>query len=78
MENILKEKKKLYVHCSAGIYRSPQIIALYLILVERYSVETAIEVIKEKHPFAKPNYNIICRAVDEILCRYKGTKKVSS
>ena len=64
MESILKNNGKIYVHCSAGIYRSPQIIALYLILVEQYSIESAIETIKEKHPFAKPSYIVICSAVD--------------
>jgi protein-tyrosine phosphatase len=46
MENVLKNDGKIYVHCSAGMYRSPQIIALYLILVEQYTIESAIEIIK--------------------------------
>jgi len=46
MDNILKSDGKIYVHCSAGMYRSPQIIALYLILVEQYTIESAIETIK--------------------------------
>lgn len=77
MEHILRNNGKIYVHCSAGMYRSPQIIALYLILVEQYTIESAIETIKERHPFAKPNYLVICSAIDEILCRhYKKGKKV--
>jgi protein-tyrosine phosphatase len=38
MEKLMKKQGKVYVHCSAGMYRSPQIIALYLILVEKYSI----------------------------------------
>jgi protein-tyrosine phosphatase len=30
MRELLKNGEKVYVHCSAGIYRSPQMIALYL------------------------------------------------
>ena len=33
LKNLIeKNKKKVYVHCSAGMYRSPQIVVLYLIL----------------------------------------------
>lgn len=42
METIVRNHGKIYVHCSAGMYRSPQIIALYLILVEQYTIESAI------------------------------------
>lgn len=59
MKELLKDGGKVYVHCSAGIYRSPQIIALYLSMFQNYSVEEAVNMIKLKHPFAKPNINII-------------------
>ena len=51
MKELIKEEK-VYVHCSAGIYRSPQMIALYLILYEQFSAEKAVQTIKEKHPYA--------------------------
>ena len=39
LSDLLKEGGKVYVHCSAGIYRSPQMIALYLTLFEHYPLE---------------------------------------
>lgn len=40
MRDILKNKdNKIYVHCSAGIYRSAQVVVLYLTLVENFKVE---------------------------------------
>jgi len=59
MNELLKDGGKVYVHCSAGIYRSPQIIALYLSMFQNYSIEEAVSMIKLKHPFAKPNIKII-------------------
>jgi protein-tyrosine phosphatase len=51
------------VHCTAGKYRSPQIIALYLILKNGLQPTEAIKMIKERHPFANPNEHIIETAV---------------
>ena len=62
MKELIKEEK-VYVHCSAGIYRSPQMIALYLILYEQFSAEKAVQTIKEKHPYAQPNIKIIKQAL---------------
>jgi protein-tyrosine phosphatase len=30
LRELLQNNQRVYVHCSAGIYRSPQMIALYL------------------------------------------------
>ena len=55
MHHILNEGRNIYVHCSAGIYRSPQMIALYLIAIKQYSLDKAVNLLKEKHPYAEPN-----------------------
>lgn len=62
MKDLMKEDK-IYVHCSAGIYRSPQMIALYLILCEKYSIDSAVKHLKENHPYAKPNCKVIKEAI---------------
>lgn len=59
MRELIKEGEKVYVHCSAGIYRSPQMIALYLTLFEKYTVEQAVGMIKSNHPHAKPSSKVI-------------------
>jgi len=58
MKELMRDEK-VYVHCSAGIYRSPQMIALYLTLCEQFPVEKAIQMVKENHPYAKPNAKVI-------------------
>lgn len=39
MRDLIKSGERVYVHCSAGIYRSPQMIALYLSLFEKYTID---------------------------------------
>ena len=47
MRKILKRKdSKVYVHCSAGMYRSPQIVILYLTILEGYLPEDAIKLVR--------------------------------
>ena len=46
LNKLIMEKRKVYIHCSAGIYRSPQMIVLYLALFEYYPVDKALNVVK--------------------------------
>lgn len=69
MRELLREGERVYVHCSAGIYRSPQMIALYLTLFERYSLEQAVAAVKDNHPYAKPNSKVVRDAVGLIQFR---------
>jgi protein-tyrosine phosphatase len=63
MRDLIRDGEKVYVHCSAGIYRSPQMIALYLTIFERYSLEQAVSTVKANHPYAKPNARVVREAV---------------
>lgn len=56
LRKIISTGEKVYVHCSAGVYRSPQIVTLYLMLMSNLTAAKAIELVKEKHPFARPNH----------------------
>jgi protein-tyrosine phosphatase len=67
LKNLVKQRKKVYVHCSAGVYRSPQIVVLYLILTEKYSPEEAVEFVKSRHPFARPNQQVVTHALEVLL-----------
>ena len=55
LRNLIRYGNKVYVHCSAGVYRSPQIVALYLMLVNHITPSEAIEFVKKKHPYARPS-----------------------
>jgi protein-tyrosine phosphatase len=54
LKRLVKSYGKTYVHCTAGIYRSPQLITLFLIRYRGFSIEEAVELFKLKRPFAKP------------------------
>ena len=59
LKRLISQNKKVYVHCSAGMYRSPQIVVLYLVLHENYILEEAMSIVTERHAFARPNINIM-------------------
>jgi protein-tyrosine phosphatase len=63
---LIKDGKTTYVYCSAGKYRSPQTVALYLILKNGKNVEEAIKFVEERHPVARPNEKVIKKAVYHI------------
>jgi protein-tyrosine phosphatase len=62
IRELLKEGG-VYVYCSAGVYRSPQLVALYLVLHEHYSLEDAISLVRKRHPFARPSYKTLHAAL---------------
>lgn len=69
LRNLLRFGNKVYVHCSAGVYRSPQIVALYLMLVNHISPSEAIDFVKKKHPYARPSQNLINSALETMTKR---------
>ena len=44
----------MYVHCTAGINRSPLTVLSYLVLVEEMRTEEALSFIGERRPQAEP------------------------
>ena len=34
LKKLVEENKKVYVHCTAGVYRSPQVVSLFLVLTQ--------------------------------------------
>lgn len=45
------------------MYRSPQIVVLFLILTQNYSIDEAISLVKSRHRFARPNMKIVHHAL---------------
>jgi len=50
LEEILRQNKKVYIHCQNGHGRAPTFYASYLILKKGLSLEAAIEAIRSKRP----------------------------
>jgi dual specificity phosphatase 12 len=55
IQEALENGGSVYVHCYAGISRSPTIIAAYLIKTHSMDVEKALELIRSRRPCADPN-----------------------
>lgn len=51
------DNKKVFVHCIAGISRSPSIVATYLALKENITFAEAIAKVKLKRVQVDPNYS---------------------
>lgn len=72
LSELVREGMTVYIHCSAGMYRSPQMIVLYLAMCEQNSVEQAIHTVKSTHPFARPSSRVIREAIGVIRSRHRS------
>jgi protein-tyrosine phosphatase len=54
LRQLVETYRTVYVHCTAGIYRSPQLVVLYLVQFEQFSVEQAVSFVKTRRPCAQP------------------------
>ena len=52
IDKYLKEKKGVFIHCNAGMQRAATITACYLIFSRKYSLEEAVNFIKDKRYIA--------------------------
>eukprot|EP01016_Furgasonia_blochmanni_P050448 TRINITY_DN779_c0_g1_i1.p1 TRINITY_DN779_c0_g1~~TRINITY_DN779_c0_g1_i1.p1 ORF type:complete len:264 (-),score=3.25 TRINITY_DN779_c0_g1_i1:61-852(-) len=71
---LLQNKKVVYVHCSAGLYRAPQTVMAYLCFFKKYELEDARRLIKNKRPVCEPNFACIKAALKQ-LDKPKGSSK---
>lgn len=54
IDNVVKDGKKVYIHCQVGHGRSPTLAAAYFIVKEGLSAENAIAKVKAGRPEAHP------------------------
>jgi len=54
IENLIKNKVKIYIHCQRGHGRAPTLVAAYLISKGK-TIKQAIDFIKKKRPVIHPN-----------------------
>ena len=67
LNDLLKNGKTVYVHCTAGMYRASSTVILYLVLYENYGVNEAVEFCSKYRPIICPNV----RAINELSEKYK-------
>lgn len=68
-----KKGHATYVHCLAGVGRSPSVCALYLTQLEGISLEEAIAKVQDRHPYAHPDPAQIT-VMQKFLAQFKTEK----
>ncbi|MBK8183737.1 MAG: dual specificity protein phosphatase family protein [Candidatus Competibacteraceae bacterium] len=56
LDELLTDRHRVYVHCTAGINRSPLVVLTYLTLVEGASVEDAMKLMLRARPEVYPTW----------------------
>lgn len=59
IDNLIKNKKNVLVHCAAGQSRSASIVLAYFIKIKKMSLKSAISFVKEKRSCISPNIHFI-------------------
>jgi protein-tyrosine phosphatase len=72
LHQLIQEGKIVYIHCTAGIGRSPAVVIIYLVLYENYTIENAVRYVKQSRPKIVPNYKII----EQIAMKYKSSSEL--
>ena len=59
-EHLMKEEK-VYVHCKGGFSRSPSVVIAYLIEYKKFTLEEALQFVKNRNPKTKPNFGFLAQ-----------------
>ena len=49
--------KKVFIHCAAGVSRSASLAIGYLMKLNKWAAEEALEYVQSKRPCVDPNYS---------------------
>ena len=71
LAGLLGAGHKVYVHCTAGLGRSPLVTLGYLTLVDNYSPDDAIQAILKARPDAVPAWEAYHGCCSDLLDRYR-------
>ena len=64
IDKILKQNKKILIHCQAGISRSSTIVIAYLMKTKNLSYSKSLDFVREKRPIVDPNLGFIVQLMD--------------
>ena len=68
---LLRQGHRVYVHCTAGINRSPLVVLAYLTLVEGASLEEAMTLLVRARPEVCPTWEAYHGCRQELTARHK-------
>jgi hypothetical protein len=69
---ILIQKHRVYVHCTAGINRSPLVVLAYLSWIESMPAEEALSLVKARRPVAIPDLHAFRGARAELIATHRN------
>jgi hypothetical protein len=72
LANLLSLGHRTYVHCTAGFGRAPLIVIGYLILIENYSAEDAIQLILEGRSGVVPAWEALHGACNDMENQFRN------
>lgn len=69
---LLRQGHRVYVHCTAGINRSPLVVLTYLTLVEGMGLEEAMTLLLHARPEVCPTWEAYHGCRQELTARYEA------
>ena len=57
--SFIEGNDKIFIHCAAGMSRSPTIVIAYLMWKKHIFLDEAIKIVREKRPLISPNSNFM-------------------
>lgn len=66
LAELLRNGHTVYVHCTAGVGRSPSVVITYLNWIQQYELEKACQLVQKCHP-CSPNLEAIRMASQDLL-----------
>ncbi|MGH2452288.1 MAG: dual specificity protein phosphatase family protein [bacterium] len=54
LSRLLAEEQVVYLHCTAGVNRSPSVALAYLVKVQHLSLAEALQIVRRARPAAQP------------------------
>ena len=69
--SFIEGKDKIFVHCAAGMSRSPTIVIAYIMWKRKWRLNEAIKFVKEKRSIISPNDNLMnqLKIFEELLIK---------
>lgn len=70
LHGLLRQQHRVYVHCTAGINRSPLVVLAYLTLVEGQAVEAATALLQRARPEIYPTWEAYHGCLQDLTARH--------
>ncbi len=66
LKKLLDQGHRVYVHCTAGINRSPLVVLAYFVFIEKMPISDALKTIKQKRSKCEPYLDAVFMAMNQM------------